>query len=199
MELRKKGVLKSLQDLRTFWDHMLSKESEGESSAVVAPVDRDQQGVFACGGFVCGCIPVCSCVLMLVVHVCVVHACTYVYGIYACVSVSLCVCVCVHPPLATPFPLVPCTAYPRAHIHQHRVVESRVLEEEEGEEDSSHSWAITAVPRADRGPSAGKQVSVTFIASLPSSSHGTTVVQFTSITSLPLVIYVALYLHCLDK
>ena len=45
MELRNKGVLKSLQDLQTFWGHMLSKESERGSSAVVAPADREQQGV----------------------------------------------------------------------------------------------------------------------------------------------------------
>ena len=46
MELRKKGVLKSLQDLKTFWDHMLSRENDTERSAVAtAAVHRGQQGV----------------------------------------------------------------------------------------------------------------------------------------------------------
>ena len=35
MELRKKGVLRSLQDLQTFWEHMLSQENDTESLVAV--------------------------------------------------------------------------------------------------------------------------------------------------------------------
>ena len=75
MELRKKGVLKSLQDLKTFWDHMLSRENGTESSAVAtAAVHRGQQGVCVC---VCVCVLcVCVCVCVVCVHGCLHQGCS---------------------------------------------------------------------------------------------------------------------------
>ena len=68
MELRKRGVLRSMQDLQIFWDHMLSQEDDTETSVVAtAGVDRGQQGVLAC---MCVYIYACMC-CVLYIYVCV--------------------------------------------------------------------------------------------------------------------------------
>ena len=70
MELRKKGVLRSMHDLQIFWDHMLSQEDDTETSAVAtAAVDRGQQGVL------CICWRACVCICMYVLCVVYTHVC----------------------------------------------------------------------------------------------------------------------------
>ena len=165
MELRKKGVLRSLQDLQTFWEHMLSQENDTES---LVAVDS-------------GVLYVCLCVFRVRYTIYGVCVC-----VRACVRVCVCVCVCVCPQLLVsrlpkytihvaqlrrapvrspriwlPYAWFSSAAASRAHICQRHVAESPVLEEDE--EDSSHSWAITALPWADKPTATSNQVSVALI------------------------------------
>ena len=111
------------------------------------------------------CVCVCVCLLCVCMGVCIKVAQVH----YSCNSAQACP---KWDPIWLSYACFPCAASSQARIHQHHVAESPVLEE--GEEDSSHSWAITAVPGTDRGASTRIQVSVALsIACLLQSLHTT--------------------------
>ena len=87
MELRKRGVLRSMQDLQIFWDHMLSQEDDTETSAVAtAAVDRGQQGVLHICWCACVCVYACiCCVLYIRMCVCVLLFVSRLFKCTACV------------------------------------------------------------------------------------------------------------------
>ena len=118
------------------------------------------------------------------VCLCVFRVRYTIYGVRVCACMRVCVCVCPrllasrlpkytihvaqlrHAPVRSPCTWLPyawfsSAAASRAHIRQHHVAESPVLEEDE--EDSSHSWAITALPQTDKPTATSNQVSVALI------------------------------------